>query len=183
MTIVCDVDNVICNLQDAVISLFNERHGTNYTLDDFNDYNVENVLPLKEAVLMKDMYSESGIYDYVKPLAGSQDGLKKLVDDGHSVYLVTDTPPQIYNEKVEWIKHFFPYIDQGRIVAMKHKHMFKCDLMIEDNANNLLSGVSYHRVCMDYPWNKNVKDHVYDIHRCNNWDDVLNIVNKLKEEE
>lgn len=183
MTIVCDVDNVICNLQDAVISLFNERHGTNYTLDDFNDYNIENVLPLKEAVLMKDMYSESGIYDYVKPLVGSQDGLKKLINDGHQVYLVTDTPPKIYGEKVEWIQHFFPYIEHGHIVAMKHKHLFKCDLMIEDNTNNLLSGVSYHRVCIDYPWNRHVKDHVYDIHRCHNWDEALYVIDKIKEEE
>ena len=183
MTIVCDIDNVLNNLQEAVTNLFNERHGTNYTLEDFHDYNVENSLPLKEAMAMKDMYSESGIYDYVRPLPGSQDGLQKLIDAGHQVYLVTDTPPAIYHEKVKWVKHFFPFVDAAHIVAMKHKHLFKCDLMFEDNAHNLLAGVTYHRACMDYAWNRSVKDHVYDIHRCNDWKEFLNIVNKLKEEE
>lgn len=183
MVIVCDVDNCLNNLQEAVISLFNERYGTHYKLEDFHDYNVENALSVKEAIAMKEMYSEDGIYDHVRPLTGSQEGLRKLIDDGHQVYLVTDTPPKIYNEKVEWLQHFFPFIDDAHIVAMKHKHLFKCDLMFEDNVHNLLSGVTYHRVCMDYTWNRNVKDYVYDIHRCNTWDEFLGVVEKLKEKE
>lgn len=183
MVIVCDIDNVINNLQEAVVNLFNERHGSNYTLEDFYEYNVSNVLPVKEAMAMKDMYVESGIYDNVKPLAGSQEGLQKLINDGHQVYLVTDTPPEIFSEKVEWLHHFFPFVDDAHIVAMKHKHLFKCDLMFEDNVHNLLAGVTYHRVCMDYPWNRSVKDHVYGIHRCTSWNDFANIVEKLKEEE
>ena len=183
MIIACDVDNCLNNLQEAVIQLFNERHGTNYTVDSFNDYNIENVLPVKEAIAMKDMYGESGIYDYVKPLYGSQDGLQKLINDGHHVYLVTDAVPKNYSEKIDWIHHFFPFVNDSHIVAMKHKHLFKCELMIEDNMTNLLSGVNYHRVCIDYKWNRNGKDYVYDIHRCINWDDVLDVVDKLKEEE
>ena len=183
MIIACDIDNVINNLQEAVINLFNERHGTTYTLDDFHDYNVENVLPVKEAIAMKEMFGESGIYDYVKPIVGSRDGLQKLINDGHQVYLVTDAVPKNYNEKIEWVKHFFPFIDEAHIVAMKHKHLFKCDLMYEDNIHNLLAGVSYHRVCMDYPWNRNVKDYVYDVHRCTCWNEFLNVVNKLNNGE
>lgn len=182
MIIACDIDNVINNLQEAVVNLFNERNGTNYTIDDFHDYNVENVLPVKEAVEMKDMYGESGIYDYVKPIAGSQDGIQKLINDGHKVYLVTDAVPKNYNEKMEWLHHFFPFVDDAHIVSMKHKHLFRCDLMCEDNMHNLLAGVNYHRVCIDYPWNRHGKDYVYDIHRCSNWNEFLNVVNKLNEE-
>ena len=34
MVIMVDVDDVICNLQETVIKLFNERFGANYTLND-----------------------------------------------------------------------------------------------------------------------------------------------------
>ena len=183
MIIACDVDNVINNLQEAVVNLFNERCGAKYTVNDFHDYNVENVLSVKDAVIMKNMYGERGIYDYVKPLAGSQDALQKLINDGHHVYLVTDALPQNYNEKIDWIHHFFPFINNAHIVSMKHKHLFRCDLMIEDKISNLLSGISYHRVCMDQPWNRNGKDYVYDIHRCTNWAEVLDVIDELKEEE
>ena len=56
MLIACDVDNVICNLQEVVTDLFNERNGTNYTLNDFTSYDVMNVLPTEEAVQMQAMY-------------------------------------------------------------------------------------------------------------------------------
>ena len=183
MILCIDVDNVLGNLQEVVTNLFNERYGTTYTLDDFTDYNIENVLSVKEAITMKEMYSENGIYNYIKPIAGSQDALQKLINDGHQVYLVTDAIPKIYNEKVEWICHFYPFVDSTHIVAMKHKHLFKCDVMIEDNVQNLIAGVHYNRICMDYPWNRKVHDCAYDIHRCSDWEQVMSIIDKLNEEE
>ena len=183
MIIAIDVDNTICNLQEAVTSLFNKRHGTNYTLDDITEYNVENVLPNKQANKMKKMYGENGIYDNVKPIKGAQEVLQKLIASNHEIYLVTDAIPKVYNEKVEWIKLFFPFIDEGRIVAMKNKGLFKCDIMIDDNIQNLISGVHYHRICLDYPWNRKVHDEAYSIHRCTNWNEIMNVVNKLNEKE
>lgn len=183
MIIAIDVDNTLNNLQEAVNVVFNERYGTKYTMNDFTEYSIENVLSVKEAMAMKEMYGEDGIYDHVKPLAGSQDGIKKLINDGHKVYLVTAALPSNYYEKVEWIKHFFPFVNDDHIISMKHKHLFKCDVMFEDNMRNLLAGVSYHRVCMDQPWNRNGKDYVYDIHRCSNWNEFMDVVKKLDEKE
>ena len=34
MVIMVDVDDVLCNLQDVVINLFNKRFGSNYTTND-----------------------------------------------------------------------------------------------------------------------------------------------------
>ena len=59
MILCVDVDNVLGNLQEVVTNLFNERYGTNYTLDDFTDYNIENVLPVKEAINMQKMYGDN----------------------------------------------------------------------------------------------------------------------------
>jgi 5'(3')-deoxyribonucleotidase len=178
-----DIDNTINNLQEAVTNLFNERYGTDYSIDTFDKYDIANVLSVKEANLMQDMYSEKGIYDYVKPIKGSQEALKKLIKNGHQVYLVTDAISSIYDEKVRWVKHFFPFIGDEYIVAMKHKHLFRCDVMIEDNLQNLLAGQHYDRVCINYKWNSDVYDDVYGIYRCSGWDDVMNAVNKLNDKE
>lgn len=184
MIIVCDCDNVICNLQETVVNLFNKRYKTDYTLEDFHDYDVENTLPIKEATTMKKMYGESGIYKQVTPISGAQEGLKKLMNMGHQVYIVSDVVPKIYNEKCEWIRHFFPFIDNDHIVVMKHKHLFKCDIMIEDNIQNLLASPYYNRICMDYPWNKTThEDYIYDIYRCQNWKQIIDAVNKINEKE
>lgn len=183
MVIVVDVDDVICNLQETVIKLFNERFGTSYTINDFTEYNIMNVLPLQDGTVMTDMYGESGLYNKVKPLQGAQDGLQKLINNGHQVYLVTAAIPKTYDEKVKFIHRYFPFIDDGHIVCMKHKWMFKCDIMIEDNYETLITKPYYYRILMDQPWNQSTKDYARDIYRCYNWDDVVAAVNKISELE
>ena len=183
MIIACDVDDVICNLQEVVIDLFNKRFGSNYSVDSFTDYDVMNVLPTQDGIVMRDMYGEVGLYNKVKPIARSKECLQKLINMGHQVYLVTAAVPKTYGEKVDFIKRHFPFIDESHIVCMKHKWMFKCDVMIDDNLQNLLAKPYYHRILVDRPWNQSNKDYVYDIHRCTNWDDIVDVINKINESE
>ena len=89
MIIAVDVDDTLCNLQEVVVDLFNKRFGSNYILEDFTEYDIMNVLPTQDAIVMKDMYGESGLYDKMKPIPGAQDALEKLINLGHQVYLVT----------------------------------------------------------------------------------------------
>lgn len=183
MIIAVDVDDTICNLQEVVVDLFNKRFGSHYTLENFTEYDIMNVLPTQDAIVMKDIYGESGLYNKVKPMPGAQDTLEKLINLGHQVYLVTAAIPKTYGEKVTFIKRFFPYIDDSHIVAMKHKHMFRADIMIEDNLQALLAGQHYHRILVNRPWNQSSKDWVYGINRCNNWSEILEVVNKINDLE
>lgn len=182
MVLAIDMDNVLCNLQEVVVNLFNERYGTSYTLDDFTSYDVAQILPQNEAILMQKMYGESNLYGNVKPLKHAQNAIEKLINAGHQVYVVTDAIPKTYGEKVEWLHFNFPQIDDGHIVAMKHKHRFKCDVMIEDNLSNLLANPYYDRICFDYAWNRDVNDWAYDIQRVSNWNEALDVINKLNVE-
>lgn len=183
MVLCVDVDDVICNLQEVVVNLFNKRYGSHYSVEDFTEYDVMNILPTQDAMVLKDMYGETGLYDKVKPMPGAQEALEKLINLGHQVYLVTAAIPKTYGEKVAFIKRFFPYIDESHIVCMRHKWLFKCDVMIEDNLQTLLAKPYYHRICLDRPWNRAVSDWTYDIHRCKNWNEIVEVVNKINDGE
>jgi 5'(3')-deoxyribonucleotidase len=183
MVLAIDIDNTLCNLQEVVVNLFNERYATHYTLNDFTEYDVMNVLPTEDAIKMKNMYGEIGIYNTVKPLPGAQNSLQKLINNGHQVYLVTDAIPATYSDKVEFFHRYFPFIDDAHIVSMKHKYLFRCDVLVEDNFANLIAKPYYHRICFNYPWNQSNKDYVYDIKRCYNWDDVVMMINEINELE
>lgn len=183
MILCIDVDDVICNLQDVVIKIFNERYGSNYKIEDFTDYDVMNVLPTQDGIVMKDMYGEAGLYNKVKPIPGAQEALQKLINMGHKVYLVTAAIPKTYGEKVEFIKRFFPYISEENIICMKHKWLLRADIMIEDNLQTLLANPNYHRILFNKPWNQSDKDWVYGVTRCNNWSEILEVINKINESE
>lgn len=181
MVICIDCDNVLNDLQDAVLNIFNERYNTKYTMNDFKNYNVSDCLNKEDAINFVAIFSEAGIYDYVKPLSGAQNALQKLKKAGHEVYIVTHSMPSIFDEKSKWIRYYFPTIDDDHIISMRHKWLFKCDIMIEDNLDNLLGGHHYDRVCFDYPWSRNVRDEVYGIRRVSNWDEAMNVINKISQ--
>lgn len=183
MIIAIDIDDTICDMQQTAISIFNARYNANYSIADFREYEVMNCMPVDHATKMIDIYGESGFYNHVKPFKGAQNGIQKLIDKGHQVYLVTNAIPRTYGEKVEFIKRYFPYIDESHIVSMKHKHLFRCDVMIDDCMQNLLAGTNYHRICYNQPWNSSNKDWVYGIYRCDNWTSVLAAVNEINELE
>ena len=126
MIFVIDLDNTLNNLQETVIDMFNEQYKTKYSVEDFYKYDIANVLPMQDAILMKTMYSKSGLYKQVKPLQGAQEAIQKLISKGHEVYIVSDVIPSTYVEKIEFIHHYFPMIADDHIIAMKHKHLLRC---------------------------------------------------------
>ena len=164
------------------MNVFNERYGTSYSIKDIKTYSVSECLSKEEAINMIAIYSEEGIYNHVKPLKDAQSVLQKLKKAGHEVYIVTHSIPSIFAEKVEWIKYHFN-IDEAHIVAMQNKWLFKCDIMIEDNLDNLLGGHHYDRIVVDCPWNRNIHDEAYGIYRCNNWNEIISAVNKICNQE
>ena len=66
---------------------------------------------------------------------------------------------------------------------MTDKWMLRADVMIEDCYANLIAKPYYDRILLDYPWNQSTKDYVYGIYRVSDWSEILDVVNKLNEEE
>ena len=178
-----DVDGVLNNLMETTLDVYNDKYNTAFTLDDITTYNLENCFEPEVAKRMKDIFNSSTIWKQVKPITGAQNSLENLINKGHQVYLATDNCPNTYGDKVTWIKRFFPFIDSSKIICIKDKWILRADIMIEDCLQTLLAKPFYHRVCYDRPWNRDVHDQVYDIHRCSNWSEILDVINKLNEEE
>ena len=183
MIIACDVDGVLNNLMDVTLEIFNNKYGKSYTVDDLITYNLENCFEPEEANQMKAIFEDKSIWDKVKPISGAQDGLQKLIRDGHQVYLVTNNSPYTYGYKYDWIRHYFPFVAPNKIVCMSEKWVFRADLMIEDCFETLSAKPYYHRILMNQPWNQSSKDYVYGIYRCNNWQEIVAAVNKIDEQE
>lgn len=179
----CDVDGVLNNLMDATIEIYNKRYGANYTLKDVTHYHLENCLEPDVANKMKAIFKEKDIWNKVKPVSNSRDGLQRLIRDGHEVYLATDNNPHTFGNKVDWILHYYPFIDKSKIICITDKSLLRCDIMIEDCLEKLVAGQHYHRILMNQNWNQSNKDWIYGIHRCYNWDEIVAAVNKISELE
>ena len=182
MIICLDVDGVINNLMEVTLEIYNERYHANYKLDDITAHNLNNCFELDVANKMQSIFKEAEIWNKVKPVAGSQEVVKRLIRNGHQIYFVTNNNPHTYGQKFDWIRNYFPFIEESKIVCMSDKWNFRCDIMIEDCYETLIARPYYHRILMNQPWNKNVRDYAYGIYRCNNWEQIENVVNNINEE-
>ncbi|MDX1279335.1 5' nucleotidase, NT5C type, partial [Oceanihabitans sediminis] len=88
MKVGLDIDDVICNLCVDMIPKMNKRFGTNLDYRNLPTYNVEQLgIPLQD--FYKFVKNECDSYVTSPPMRGASEITKRLIDDGHEVYLIT----------------------------------------------------------------------------------------------
>lgn len=180
MIICFDIDNVMNDLTEKTITLYNARANKNIQISDITTYNFYDCLPKEDADGIIALFKDKGLWDSLKPLPYSQEALKKLIKQGHRILLATATDPINFEWKVEWLKQYFGFIPTDNIIRIMDKGLLRIDVMVDDHLSNLISNVC-ERVCLDYPWNQSKsKDYAYNIKRAYNWNDIINIINNIE---
>lgn len=181
-SIAVDVDGIVNNLIPRAIEVYNERYNDHLVLDNFNKYKIEDCLPKDKARNFLEIFTEEEFWGSLTPLKDSIWGVKQLVDSGYEVYFATATHYSNFAWKVEWLKHFFGMIPDKNIICIHNKGLLKVDVLIDDCIDNLLSSRWFERITLDYPWNRDIWDETYNIHRAFNWIEIVDIVDKIYEE-
>lgn len=182
-TIAVDIDDVLNNLNDRVIQMYNEEYDATITADIFTSYDIYQCLPFEDAKNYTKFWLREDVWRSLEPIYHSQWGVKKLIDDGYNVVLATSTHYTNFAWKIEWLREHFPFIDISKVICIADKGLLKVDIMIDDCAEKLISNISCHRICLDKTWNRNIRDEVYGIHRCKDWDEIIRVVDKIYKEE
>ena len=183
MIIICDVDNILNNLMEKTLKLYNARMDKNIQMSDIVAYSFAECLSIEDADAITELFKEKELWDSLTPLPASQKGLRRLVNQGHRVYLATATHPINFPWKVEWITKYFPYIPMENIMRVTDKSLLKADILIDDCLDHLTANIC-ERVCLDYPWNRSEsKDYAYDIKRAHTWNDIVNIINDIERKD
>jgi 5'(3')-deoxyribonucleotidase len=182
MIIVCDIDNLINNLAEKTIEIYNSRNDKNIQISDIISYNFYDCLSKEDADGIVSLFKNKSLWDSLKPLEGSQNGLKQLIKKGHKVYLATATDPINFEWKIAWLKQYFPFIPEDNVIRIMDKSLLKTDVLIDDCLDNLINNLA-ERVVLDYSWNHNeLKDYAYSIRRAYCRSDIVNIINNIEKE-
>jgi 5'(3')-deoxyribonucleotidase len=182
MVIMCDVDGILNDLVPKTLEMYNKQSGKNFTIDDINQYNFYDCLSKEDADGIVALFKDKSLWDSLKPLPGSQEGVRKLLEKGHKIYLATATAPYNFEWKISWLEHFFPFINTNNVIRIIDKSLLNADILIDDCLDHLTKNIC-HRICLEWPWNHDKhKDYIYDIHRCYSWDDIVIAVNKIEKE-
>ena len=182
MIICVDCDNVLNNLAEKTLELYNLRSGKNIQLNDITTYSFYDCLPMEDADGIIALFKEKELWDSLKPLPGAQIALNKLIKAGHEIYIATATDSYNFEWKVQWLAKYYSFIPTDNIIRIVNKSLLNVDMLIEDNLDNLKRGFC-EPICLDYPWNQNSSiDYIFDIHRIKSWYEIEDVINNIEEE-
>ena len=180
MILCFDIDNIINNLAEKTIEFYNSRNNKNIQMSNITSYNFYDCLSREDADGIVNLFKEKSLWYSLKPLEGSQYGLKQLLNKGHKIYFATATDPVNFEWKTEWLNQYFPFIHSDNVIRIMDKSLLKADVIIDDCLDNLINNFA-ERVVLDYPWNKSSsKDYAYSIRRAYSWSDIVNIIDDIE---
>jgi len=181
MTILVDMDDVLEGLVGAWVDYLNLKYGTQVRAEDIVEWNVDEYFPSLTHKQVHGVLKERAFWDAVKPLHGAQEGLKRLIDAGHEVYIVTNSHYKTVAPKMERVLFkYFPYLKWSQVILTAHKQMVRGDVLIDDGIQNLEGG-EYEKILMDAPHNHEYNAEANGMYRVCNWDDILNVITYLND--
>ena len=179
MTILVDMDDTIEQQLASWVRDANASYGTNVAYEDITDWNVAKAFPglTREQVYAIPM--RPGFWLGVEPIPGAPEALKRLMDAGHEVYIVTATPFASVPEKIEgFLFRYFPFLSWDQVIVTGKKQLIRGDVLIDDGIHNLEGG-DYVKLLMTAPHNRDYNAEANGMIRVNGWDEIERVIEGL----
>ncbi len=175
LRILCDADDTIENLATHWIEELNQRYNKNVDCRNRNSWNMCVSYPdLTEEQVLEPLYNDE-FWERITPISDSELYLKKLVSDGHEVFIVTASNLETKSAKVNKLLKMFPFLKKENIIFTYDKQAVSGDVLIDDGVHNLLGG-KYRKFLFNQPYNEGIDEKAYDITRVFSWKDVYDKV-------
>ncbi len=104
-----------------------------------------------------------GFIRNVPPMPGVATALKRLMDQGHEIYLVTARHgPVSMPATIEWMKEHLPFMNpEKQLIFAYDKNLLQADIIIDDKAETLEKYLAAHPRSLaykvNYPYNETLK--------------------------
>lgn len=179
MTILVDMDEVLDQLLQAWIPYLNKKYGMDVDPEDVTGWWVTDFYP---GLTRKQVYGalkDEELWATVKPVPGASEGLRKLMADGHEIFVVTNSDYRTVKIKMETVLfRYFPFLSWDNVILTAKKQMIRGDVLIDDGIHNLEGG-DYHKLLMDAPHNRAYDAGIHGMYRVFNWEDIYRVIQHI----
>lgn len=176
LTILIDMDDTIENLLECWVSELNRVYGTSVKYDEVFAWDMSEVFPTLTKTEIYAPLHNSNFWSKIHPLPGSVEYVKRLIDDGHNVYIVTTSHYTDIKNKIENVlaKHF-PFISWKNVIITSRKQLINGDILIDDGVHNLEGG-KYIKFLMDASHNRSYDAEKNGMLRVYDWKEIYKII-------
>ena len=181
LTILVDMDDVLEDLLPAWVEYLNCKYGCRVRLSDITGWDMRQFFPQLRYDELYGALFDDALWSRVKPKRGAQEYVRRLIDDGHQVFVVTASHPKTIASKMEKVLfRYFPYRTWDNVIVTSKKQMIQGDVLVDDGPHNLAGG-AYHKILMDAPHNQDVDVAAMGAVRAMSWRDVYRFICELSE--
>lgn len=175
MKIAFDADGVLVDLMSIWTKCLNEHFGTNVQPEDVVDWDIQLAFPTLTNNQIYAPFNHDEFWNDLQPIAGAQECVRKLKEDGHEVYIVTASGLKTIYAKTRRLRKLFPEIDRKHIIICHDKSMILADVLIDDKPDNLING-QFKKILFDAPHNRGFAAKDHNVFRADNHEDVYEAI-------
>ena len=167
MTIGVDIDNVLNNLAESVLKIYNADANDDLTLQDIKSYDMSLYVKPQYKQMFPGYYYDARVWDYIEPDIEGFKVVNELQKRGHDIYFVTATHPNNVKSKYLWLQGYCEFDVWDKVIVCHNKRLIQLDMLIDDYEQNLNYRQGFN-VLFNQPWNE---DKIVDAEA---WDRVMN---------
>lgn len=173
-TILIDMDDTLESLLPPWIKWLNDTYGLNVEVESITDWDINLAFPSLTKEEVFEPLSRREFWLTVLPKPGAVEYVKKLIDDGHHVYICTASHYKGLRDKMELalFKHF-PYLKWENVIVAYNKGLIHGDFIVDDAPHNLKDwkGKEHLPLLMDAPHNRDASQ-TYPFIRVYSWEEI-----------
>lgn len=185
-----DLDGVLINLQDKLVSFHNRRYGTNTRTEEIVHYDLDDIWKVGEEEFIRRImeFYRSQEFSEVEPIEGAVSGVEELSRE-FDLIVITARPPEIETATISEISRHFPGKFKEVILtdslSLDSKWRGKADICldrgveiaVDDFYRNVQECASkgIYSILFDAPWNREHEFLENGIARARNWKEVVEL--------
>lgn len=181
VVLLLDVDGPLGDFHSEAMNVANKMFGLRLALEDFNTWDVTDVLPTQE---MKDAMNraiaEPGFATRILPQPGAREAVDELRSLCEILFVTTPHPksPTWMRERQEWLQRHFR-VEHQDIIHVFKKHHVVGDALVDDRPRTVEKWQARHRHGAGLLWDMAYNRGADGIRRVRAWDEVISLVRDL----
>jgi 5'(3')-deoxyribonucleotidase len=161
---VLDLDDVVNNLCNHWIALYNSKYSENLKIEDIKSWDIGKYTKIGNE--MYDLLGYPGLFKNLDIQPDCYDVLK-WANDFFDPQIVSASSYITYADKAEWVIEKLPFIPIDSFSSMHNKFLLSGAIMLDDKSDNL-KHFDGEKIIYTRPWNENY----YYKKRADNWKQV-----------
>jgi len=169
-----DCDGILADLMPYWLEFYNRDYQDCLKNEHLTAWETHTLVKPECGFKVYEYLERPGFLCEVPLMPGAQQGVARLLDMGHEIVVVTDTPAKSVSDRLLWLRTHFAAIPEQNYIITPRKDLVRVDLLVDDAPCNIVNARCPY-VIFDHPYNQGVPGP-----RVTNWQQLVSYIERFE---